>query len=370
MPPPSPLVALGIVSGSTYHERRTALRSTWLRSPECTLGEVLARFIVARPLDNTNLTAALERESSTENDLMLLETGISGRVWSPLHTMFRWFQFATQNKPFRLAGYIGKMDDDVYCNVGELTRHLRHMQMVPRMSQNASVYYGVFYWTSYDQGKYQHTGSSYTMLGAQIASRRCIKEHTCEGSFPFTTGAMQLLSRTLANSFSSSPAAIRHIERSRMLVHRPRKSPAFEDVWMGYALYALLPTVANITMVSLDRFNFYFDAAVRPTMKNTTFLVHLATNKLGERIEAAHNFSVRQHCVSRSVPHCHRFKVPSCRDRTVNGDCMNRTRYYLHKYGSACQHTPDPSVCPRGPAYPILVGRYAKMKRKDRSSAH
>ena len=146
------------------------------------------------------------------------------------------------------------------------------------------------------------------------------------------------------------------------MLDMPRSTPAFEDVWMGYALYALLPAVTNITLVGLDRFNYYFDQSTKPAMKNTTMLVHFNTktreSQLGVRIRAAHNFSMRQHCASSGTLGCGSFWTPRCGSRTGNATfvqfCQQRTRRYKAKYHASCSIRPDYSVCSNGPSYPIL----------------
>ena len=136
---------------------------------------------------------------------------------------------------------------------------------------------------------------------------------------------------------------------------------------MGYALYALLPAVTNITLVGIDRYNYYFDQRTKPTMKNTTMLVHFATktkeSQLALRIHAAHNFSMRQHCASSGTLGCGSFRTPRCGSRSGNASfvqfCQQRTRRYNTKYRAVCSMRPDFSVCSNhGPLYPILnVGR-------------
>ena len=361
-----PLAAIGLVSAVANHARRSAVRDTWFRSPECVSGEIVSRFVIARPAD-AHAAASLDAEAVSAGDLVVLQTGVSGRVWSPLHTTFRWLQYAASTAPFLEAQYVAKMDDDVYLVVPELVGHLRQMRAVPHTSPSGNVYYGMFYWTSYTPADFMHRGSTYDMLTANRASAACIRSAACEGSFPFTTGSMQLLSRSLARTLASAPATAAHIETSRSMVNMPRRTPAFEDVWMGYALYALLPAVTNITLVGIDRYNYYFDQRTKPTMKNTTMLVHFATktkeSQLALRIHAAHNFSMRQHCASSGTLGCGSFRTPRCGSRSENASfvqfCQQRTRRYKTKYGAVCSMRPDFSVCSNhGASYPILnVGR-------------
>ena len=232
--PLPPLVAIGLVSAAPYRERRAAIRESWFRFSECSSGDVLARFVIAQPTDARE-AKAMDAEVHTAGDVVMLPTGVSGRVWSPLHTTFRWLAYATSQRPFRDASYIAKMDDDVFLFVPELALHLRKMRELPLTAPTRNVLYGVFYWTSYIHAEYMHTGSTYDMLTAQKASSACIRAGSCKGSFPFTTGAMQLLSRPLAREIALGAQTVEHIERSKGMLSQSRLVPAFEDVWMGCA---------------------------------------------------------------------------------------------------------------------------------------
>ena len=123
---------------------------------------------------------------------------------------------------------------------------------------------------------------------------------------------MQLLSQQLARRLAGSALAAEHIESSRPLLGAARKQSAFEDVWLGYALYSLVPSAQNITIVGIDRFSYYFDQTTRPMMTNSTILVHLAGDKDGRRIKHVYNFSQRQHCASNGALDCVPFKAPRC----------------------------------------------------------
>ena len=359
----SPLVAIGIVSAAPYLQRRDAVRDTWLRYPEIGSGEIVARFVVARPL-NEREAATAQAEAQKTGDMIVFRTGVSGRVWSPLHTAFRWLQHAASNVPFRDAQYIAKMDDDAYLIIPEFARHLRQMRNVPQTAPQRNVYAGIFYYAAYMPNSFTEVGAGYTLLTANQNNGECIRAGTCEGSFPFTTGSMQLISRPLAHALASAPTTAAHIESSKPLVKDTRRSAAYEDVWMGYALWSLLH-VRDLTLVNLDRFNYYFDQRTKPTMKNTTILVHMTTKPgrntlerekfLGERIHAAHRFALRQHCASNGTLACNTFHPPSCRRNTnFTALCLNRAQRYLSKYSYACSLSPDRRVCPNGQAYEIL----------------
>ena len=339
----APLVVLGVISAAPSRSRRDALRSTWLRYAELSTGEVMARFAVAKPSDAQEATN-MDSEAAGTDDLVLLETGPTDSTWSSLLTTFRWLQFATTTAPFKAAHYIAKMNDDAYVVVPELARQLRRLRESPHTSSTANVYTGVFHWTSYRPKSFTHAGSSDDLSTAQKAS--CLQDGTCQGSFPFATSSMQLLSRTLAHALVTSSSAAAHIERSKALLGQPREEPAYEDVWMGYALSFLVPSVTSITLVSLDRFEYYMDQSSAPSMKNTTMLVYLPTT--GSRMHFAHNFAMRQHCSSTAIFSCSRFET------NLN---------HLRKYTSNCSLSPDRYVCPFGPAFPILPPPVKKNKQ-------
>ena len=109
-----------------------------------------------------------------------------------------------------------------------------------------------------------------------------------------------------------------------------------------------------MTLVGLDRFNYYFDAKTRPTMKNTTMLVHLAGNKDGGRLKYAHAFATRQHCTSSGELQCKPFSTPRCPRNNRTLVCQQRARRYKRMYSSRCSLRPDPRVCAKGESYPIL----------------
>ena len=249
-----------------------------------------------------------------------------------------------------------------YLYVPEFVRHLRLMQAHPDTAPTRNVYYGVFFYTSYETESYIHHGSTYDLLTANKASGACRLAGQCEGAFPFTTGSMQLISRPLARALGSSSRAAAHIERSRaqVMAKPPRTTPAYEDVWMGFAIFALLESVSNVSIVQLDRFNYAFDTHHWPVMKNTTILVHQPSLKDVTRIMAAHQFALRQHCSSNGVLGCLPFAVPRCpRSSDANRTklCLRNVRRYQRKYAATCGIRPDFERCPKSQLYQILPPR-------------
>ena len=140
---------------------------------------------------------------------------------------------------------------------------------------------------------------------------------------------------------------------------------------MGYALYALLPSTMNITLVNLNRYHYAFDARTRPKARNTTMMVHFAGKEtspktreasLAWRIRHAHNFSLRQSCVGRGHLSCMPFRTPRCAQK---GDdwCKHRVEAYKQKYATLCHMGPDESQCPKGKEYDILPPKAKTLKK-------
>ena len=383
----APLVALGIMSAAAYRQRRDALRQTWLTYPEVTSGTILARFVVARPtqppvlrsnapsasaltspgLLHRSETAALNEEARTSGDVTLLTTGVSGRVWSPLHTTFGWFRLAATTRPFRDAPYVAKMDDDAFLNAPEYVRLLDLVRRSPLTAPPRDVYLGVLFWGTYRPKLFLNHLFAYQLLGANKRSAECIRDGTCVGAFPFTTGSMQLLSQQLARRLAGSALAAEHIESSRPLLGAARKQSAFEDVWLGYALYSLVPSAQNITIVGIDRFSYYFDQTTRPMMTNSTILVHLAGDKDGRRIKHVYNFSQRQHCASNGALDCVPFKAPRCPQGPYYALCQNRSLIYHAKYSSVCNLRPDYERCPKSRLYATVPAKSRACRARGRA---
>eukprot|EP00966_Prymnesium_polylepis_P299081 6910628-Prymnesium_polylepis.2 len=136
-----PIAALGVLSSAAYQSRRDLLRMTWLNRSD-RVESILARFVIAVPNNvpipeeapvhrvrsralsapgvcpdmkrsSKDPVAAVLIEAARHGDVTLLHTNVSNsRVWSPLHSTWRWFLHATQHRPFSRAHFIVKMDDD------------------------------------------------------------------------------------------------------------------------------------------------------------------------------------------------------------------------------------------------------------------
>ena len=108
--------------------------------------------------------------------------------------------------------------------------------------------------TNYLADHYIHIGSGYSPDMARHLGAKAQCEN-CTGPFPFATGSIQGLSAALATAVANSPLARAHVKHViTSLGHSSRKTPAFEDVWLGYALVALLQRERGrrITIVTID----------------------------------------------------------------------------------------------------------------------
>jgi hypothetical protein len=319
-------------------------RSTWLSTQS--IQSIIVRFIIGRSSANETATqqAAIDEETAGAGDMISLVTNVSGRVWSPLHTTFRWLQHATSCEPYRRARFIAKMDDDVYLHLPELSTHLQLLR------HHRNVYYGMCYYTSWYPDTFRFSGTGYSLLDAQKASSSCIHSKAsqrCRGGFPFTTGSMQLLSAEVAKLLVGSPIATSSIERSIPLAADVRRTkPAYEDAWMGYGLFDLLPENIAVTVACIDRWRYYFDADGLK-LTDTSMLVHLRHAKLAVRYHMIHNFTLLHHCPSGAKIGCHDFAVPSCPRGSSNrtAECQRRRSYYLSRYNQTCFITPGNASC-------------------------
>lgn len=138
----------------------------------------------------------------------------------------------------------------------------------------------------------------------------CTPTHVQTGPFPFATGSLQGLSHSLAADLVSAPRAASHVRYVQQKVNgSSRKTPVYEDAWLGYALVGLLePSVPprRIHVVFLGPPHFFDDNGFR--MTNMTSIVHWRSGKsiaqnrtLLARMRAAFEHAQAFHC-SASVP--------------------------------------------------------------------
>ena len=305
-----PLATVGVLSAASYAYRRAAARETWAQPRELDRANVLATFVIA------SANGTLPRASG---DVVWLPThGASmRRLISPLVTTFAWLQYATSSPPHSRASFVVKCDDDVYLHMPGLAAQLRMMladsqrPSGPGLAHSAlplssSIYFGRLYWTNYDAESYIHVATGYSPDHAGRAEKARLCEN-CTGPFPFATGSLQGLSLPLARALANSPAANLHVhEAIRRFSSSTRKTPVFEDAWLGYAMVGLLPPdpLRRMSVVAVDPM-FVFDDS-RFVMHNLTLLVHWKSGKqyartFAARMRAAHDHASRYFC-SESTP--------------------------------------------------------------------
>jgi len=125
---------------------------------------------------------------------------------------------------------------------------------------------------------------------------------------PAHSGSLQGLSIALASALARSRAVSAHIDGAAR-IRQTRKTPAYEDAWLGYAVAALLapPSITpgitstqQLSYTSLSAAHFFDD--LKFSMTNLTAVVHwrggskgakTSSNTHTARMRAAHDFARR-----------------------------------------------------------------------------
>lgn len=235
-----PLVTFGVLSAAPYAFRREHVRQTWRCYAAVRSGEALVPFVIGL---NVPPGQELSDEQRVYDDLVLLQTGVAmTRAWSPLHTTYLWFRHAVRTSPYRESCYIGKLDDDAFINVQEVSAQLR--LLLPRRR----VYYGRFYYTAWQPHSFQCVGSGYTAGDVSSRARLCLTRQTCHGPYRFTTGTIQMLSHALATEVAESAAVAADVERSRALIGEgSERMVALEDAVRRAPTWLLAPSPSLAT---------------------------------------------------------------------------------------------------------------------------
>ena len=126
------------------------------------------------------------------------------------------------------------------------------------------------------------------------------------GSTGDSTGVSTVRSKSSTSTLGgTSVGTVRSTRGSPSGGSALRKTPAFEDVWLGYAIAAFLPRDASrrLTLVAVDP-TFVFDDS-RFSMHNLTTLVHWKHGKgyaktFFARMRAAHAFAEAHSCLRSS----------------------------------------------------------------------
>ena len=109
--------------------------------------------------------------------------------------------------------------------------------------------------------------------------------------------------------FVREPSVAASVQGLQQLDTEGRKTPAFEDAWMGFSIVGLLPPDARRRIVLFMMHpHFFFDAAGF-VMNNTTMVVHWPQGKAHQhthlcRMRAAHAHSMNFHCPTNATHSC------------------------------------------------------------------
>ena len=339
----TPLAALGVVSSWQYRERRDAVRTTWMQYPEVLCGEIFVRFVIARPATKAD-EQSLRAEVDGVDDVLTLDGRNIGRAFSPLQSTYAWFRYASARAPFNRAAYVGKTDDDVFIEVPDFRLHLELMRSEPKTAPERPLYYGMFFSAKYKPASLEHVAHAYDLASAGEKAINCTHSGECTDAFVHTTGALQLVSRSLASTIASDARVNESILHSYALYEAQpdaKRPPALEDVWLGFALYALLPPTVAITLVKIDRWLHYFDTA-NLAMRNSTMLVHFMTGKHPLMYEVAYRYArLHKAACSTTQLQCSPFNAPGCVSRPdspwYNAQCEARRRRQASRYAAECR---------------------------------
>lgn len=136
------LLALGSISPPEYTARRMAQRLTWMTSDDVgPSGSICAMFIMRTGMMPQPLMLAAERESAVYGDMLLANTIVwnETRVRGPTLSLGWWLSYASHE--LRHARFVGKIDDDTYLHIPDLSALLQHVHA--GVSPSAYVYLGV-----------------------------------------------------------------------------------------------------------------------------------------------------------------------------------------------------------------------------------
>ena len=301
---PGCLIAIGVVSAPLFVERRTAVRTSWMKWSN--VGEtqpVRVRFVVRSGQAPPSVAASLRDEAKTNGDVYHVDAvqWNETRLRGPVLSLAAWLTHASEH--FHEARFIAKMDDDAYLHVPDLERLLRL-----HAPANDMLYVGKLAWFHWFDSIFEHAGFGWTYGMAHEAGKRCrnaswvaLRSLTpCDGPFPFATGFLSLLSGRLAASLAASARA--DATRLARLPEVRRRSGelqdrVMEDVWLGSLIYRFPPaepvrfiTLSELNSEALVSDDWGFRAA------RTALLVHLR-GKQPARMGVLHGFL-------RSDEHC------------------------------------------------------------------
>ena len=266
------LSPLSASSAAPYDYRRRAVRQTYLTYAPA--HNVIARFLIS----TTNATSPRE-----EGDVLYLPSGGSLlRNISPLISLVNWLQYATTHAPFNTARFLLKVDDDAFIHLPEVASWMR---LLDRSQDQEPIYFGRCR-TAYDGPNFHPLRRTSPTLPPTARQTQDGTNHTCAGPFPYATGSLQGLSRKLAADLVASPKVSAHVDHAKeyFTKYHSRKTPAYEDAWLGYAIYGGLmrepsPPSPPRRIVSVLIHPIFFFDDLRFAMNNLTTIVHWRSGK-------------------------------------------------------------------------------------------
>ena len=233
----SVVVAIGVVSAPGNVERRDASRRTWQRHPS--VGHALqVRFVVRLPPAlNDRQRREIREEQNTNQDLLLLRTGLVAIAQDELHgrvlALHGWLRRAP--RLFPSASWICKADDDAYIVPASFLHQLAHMQAEGLPPKDTSVLHGWLGWSAWNPKTFiPYVGSSFELNACEGKLGQPGWED-CVGPFPFVSGWLISMSAHLASRLAQSRVVRADVARMVKTLHRPWC--VLEDIWLGYQLH-------------------------------------------------------------------------------------------------------------------------------------
>jgi len=252
------LVALGIVSAPANDGRRRWLRSTHRAFAVRLRHNILPRFIFG----TTELEPSRCDQLLQEADDHFFVNAYDNPQVGCVDKTFAWFAAAL--RVFPATAFIAKCDDD------SMT-HLWNLEALGLQMKHASfIYAGWIQYTSFRPQTFQQCGWSLRADHASPCSKT--SQLNAEGPFPFATGALEMLSRPLADHVFSSSWTNSFVAHARAVARGGHANPweswtcAHEDATLGYVIRSsTVPSRVAIKLVLLNSWmNDIGRAAQRP----------------------------------------------------------------------------------------------------------
>ena len=309
--PEFPFVAIGIISAPTFIERRAAIRATWLS--HCSIGrEIAARFVIRALNAPPPLDRLLSSETLDFGDVFRAQSvpWNETRLRGPVLSLHAWLRHAVGTFP--RTPFVAKVDDDSYVQPAELAVLARAVSA--SVGPERPVYLGVFTYFSWFPTIFERSGYGWSYgqaLGARWCSNATFVARTCGdncglcvGPFPFGSGFLLLLSRSLAGHLLESPGVDDDLARLRRAKTLPTRKggvqeKVMEDIWLGSALFRF-PPPNPVAYVNILGGGVTSDDWALNTLRSA-LLVHIKGKVTGQ-VLAVHDFmQSADHCAQSSL---------------------------------------------------------------------